>query len=143
MRFQDFIDSGKARRARPDIQLARSLIKMSDSLLETLAGIPCTPQSAPTIMTNFYEALREIVEAMAVKDGYKVYSHEAFTFYLRELGETTIAEKFDRFRRIRNGINYYGKPIDAPSAQAYSGDIRRTIEELKKRRLRGVLPPSA
>ena len=139
MRFQDFIESGKVRKGRPDTQLARSLVKISEGHIETVSSIPCTAKSAPTIMTNFYEALREVVEAIAAKDGYKVYSHEAFTYYLRDVGEILISEKFDRFRKIRNRINYYGKAIDAGSAKVYSKDIRRIIAELKQKHLKGII----
>ena len=142
MNFQDFIASGKVRKGSPDLQMARSLVRMSDNHRETISSVPCTATSASTIMTNFYEALREIVEAIAIQDGYKVYSHEAFTYYLKELGEDRIAEKFDRFRKIRNRINYYGKLIDAPSAQAHSKEISQIILELKKKHLKSVIEES-
>lgn len=138
MRFQDFIDQQKARQAAPDIQLVKSLIKMSDSHIETIKQIELTEITAATIMTTYYEALRELVEAITAKNGYKVYSHEAFTYFFKELGEEWIASKFDRFRKIRNNINYYGKPIDKNSAESNITEIEKIIKELKQKFLKDI-----
>ena len=59
-----------------------------------------------------YDALREVLEALAIKQGYKIYNHECYTCFLRELLGTRLeAEEFDSLRRTRNKINYYGKEL--------------------------------
>ena len=139
MRFQDFIDQQKARRSSIDIQLAKSLVSMSDSHGDTIKILDINEITASTIMTTYYEALREIVEAIAAKMGYKIYSHEALTYFLKEeLGKETVAGKFDRFRKIRNNINYYGKQIDKASAENNIREIEKTIKELKQSFLKGL-----
>lgn len=138
MRFQDFIDDQKARKSSTDKQLAKSLISMSDTHIEAIKALRMSEIAASTIMTTYYEALREIVEAIAAKSGYRVYSHEAFTYFLRELGEDTIANKFDRFRKIRNNINYYGKQIDKKSAANNIKEIENIINELKQKFLKDI-----
>src|SRR3989344_6276375 len=102
MNFQDFIDKGIVRKGSPDVSLAKSLITMSENHIETIKSIEVTDKTASTVMSDYYEALREIVEAICAVKGYKVYSHEAFTYFLKENGEGLIADKFDRFRKIRN-----------------------------------------
>ncbi len=138
MSFQDFLDQQKARKSTPDMQLAKSLVKMSDVHIEVIKELDLTETSASTIMTTYYEALREIVEAIAAKQGYKVYSHEAFTHFLKEIGENSIANKFDRFRKIRNNINYYGKQIDKASTEVNMKDIEKIISGLKSKFLNDV-----
>ena len=102
MDFEDFISKGQVRKAKPDIELVKSLIKASESDLIFLKRQSIDKDSARKVFTGFYDIVRSIVEAMAVMHGYKVYSHEAFTFYLIKLGEGILADKFDRFRKIRN-----------------------------------------
>ncbi|MBI4164007.1 MAG: hypothetical protein HY512_04035 [Candidatus Aenigmarchaeota archaeon] len=138
MRFQDFIERGTVRKGERDIQLAKSLIKMSENQIKSMQSLGLTDVTASTIMATYYEALREIVEAICAKSGYKVYSHEAFTYFLKELGEDVIAEKFDRFRKIRNGINYYGKQIDKESVKTNKEDIVKIIGSLKSKFLSDV-----
>jgi len=138
MRFQDFIDEQKARKASPDKQLAKSLAKMSDRHIEVIKKLELTETSASTVMTTYYESLREIIEAIAAMRGYKVYSHEAFTYFLKEIGETSMSDKFDRFRKIRNGINYYGKQIDKASAESSIRDIEEMITKLKEKFLENM-----
>ena len=131
MNFQSFIDNGTARKSKPDIQLAKALVSMSNNQIASIEKLEITDITASTIMSNFYEALREIVEAITAKEGYKIYSHEAYTYYLKERGEELIAEKFDRFRKIRNGIHYYGKPIEKESVKTNREEILRIIKHLK------------
>ena len=138
MRFQDFIDQQKARKATTDIQLAKSLIGMSDNHIEAIKKLAIDEITASTIMATYYEALREIIEAIAAKKGYKIYSHDALTYFLKELGKDLIADKFDRFRKIRNGINYYGKRISKESTESNVKDIERIIAELKQKFLSDV-----
>lgn len=139
MKFQDFVDSQKVRKGSPDIQLAKSLIKISDNHIKSLQQLEITETTSSTIMMTYYEALREIVEAVAIKEGYKVYSHEAFTFFLKEKGEELVSSKFDRFRKIRNNINYYGQPIEASSVKENKNEIEKIINELKQKFLQDLM----
>lgn len=139
MKFQDFIDAQKVRKGSPDIQLTKSLVKMSDNHIKSMQELEVTETTSATVMTTYYEALREIVEAIAIKEGYKFYSHEAFTFFLKEKGEELASSKFDRFRKIRNNINYYGKQINISSAKENKQEIEKIIKELKQKFLQDVV----
>lgn len=139
MKFEDFIRSKKVRRGAPDIPLAKSLVKMSDNHQESIEYLKLTEVSSATIMTNYYESLREIVEAIASIDGYKVYSHEAFTYFLKEMGEDLISIKFDNYRKIRNGVNYYGKPVEVGITEANIKEIKKMISKLKEKYLKRII----
>ncbi len=138
MNFEDFIKSKKVRKGTPDMQLAKSLIKMSENHLKSIEDMRLTEVSSATIMTNYYESLREIVEAIASIDGYKVYSHEAFTYFLKERGEDLISIKFDNYRKIRNSVNYYGKPVEVGITEANINEIKKIIRELKEKFLKNL-----
>src|SRR3989344_169000 len=116
----------------------KSLVSGAETDLKFLRDIEISETSARKIMANYYDILRAVLEAIAVLDGYKIYSHEAFAFFLKEKGENIIAEKFDRFRKIRNGINYYGKTISVEEVKENSAGILNVIETLKKRYLEGI-----
>lgn len=135
MRLADFVEKGQVRKASEDKPLAKSLLLTVEIDLEFLGGLEIGQNSARKIMTNYYDVLRSLLEAISAIDGYKVYSHEAFKYFLIEKSEPVIAEKFDRFRRIRNGLNYYGKNITPEEAKDNVGEIIRLIDELKKKYL--------
>ena len=59
-----------------------------------------------------YDSLREILEALCVSKGYKVISHLCLGELLKKLINDFDFNSFDRFRYIRNGINYYGIKVD-------------------------------
>ena len=139
MKFSDFIGKGQAKQALPDTSLAKSLIATAENDLKFLSSLPINNNSARKLMSNYYDILRSILEAIAALDGYKIYSHEAFTFFLKEKkGEGMIAEKFDRFRKIRNGINYYGKNISPEETMENAAEMTKLIALLKKKYLSGT-----
>lgn len=111
MKFEVFIKQKKVIQGAPDLQKSKSLVKMAKSNLEIVKQIPKTDNSASVILSQSYESLRQILEAIALTKGLKVYSHEAFTYFLLDLGEVSISEHFDRLRKLRNGVNYYGSPV--------------------------------
>ena len=86
-------------------------------------------------MTNFYDVLRSILEAVSAIKEYKIYSHEAYVYFLQEIGEELLAIKFDRFRRIRNSINYYGKDISIEETKENIFEIKKMINILIRKYL--------
>lgn len=133
MKFEDFIKQGQVRKASPDRPLINSLLETSENDLLFLGKVKIDEISARKVISNYYDVLRSILEALASKKGYKIYSHEAFTYFLKELKELRIADKYDRFRKIRNDINYYGKPISLSEAKEYVPEILGLIKELRSK----------
>ncbi|MBI1970519.1 hypothetical protein HYS47_02130 [Candidatus Woesearchaeota archaeon] len=134
--FKDFVSEGKVRKASPDLALAKSLVSTAELDLVFLQKTEITKYSARKVISNYYDVLRSIIEAIAVLDGYKVYSHEAFTPFLKEMNEELISTKFDRFRKIRNRINYYGEGITIEEVKQYREEILVIINTLREKYLR-------
>lgn len=130
MIFNDFIEQGKVKRTSLNPSLIKSLIKTSEDDLLFLKDLVINEISARKIFSNYYDVLRSLLEALASYDGYKVYSHEAFTYFLKEKNKVSLADKFDRFRLIRNKINYYGKEISIEEVSQYKNEIIEMVEIL-------------
>lgn len=138
MRFEDFIESSKVIVATKDLQKAKALIKMAEQNIAFVEMLPEKEEGASVVLSQSYESLRQILEAITLNEGYKVYSHEAYTSYLKKLGKESVAQRFDRLRKLRNGVNYYGKAISLPVAIAAKKDVRELMTVLKKEFLKGV-----
>lgn len=137
MMWRDCIQEAKARRATPDISLAKALIEMSARRLAVMTKVPLTGESSSIVFVENYEALREIVEAIAAKLGYKIYSHECLTSFLKEiLREEVTATRFDRLRRLRNGVDYYGETVPKAETEKAIQDISAMITGLKEKYLK-------
>ena len=135
MKFEDYIKKDQVRKAKSDKFLAKSLLDTAEMDLRFLVRIRIDSISARKIMSNYYDVLRSILEAIVTLDGYKIYSHEAFTYFLLEKGDLVISKKFDRFRKIRNKINYYGKNISKEETEENVEEIKRLIKILKHKYL--------
>ena len=95
---------------RPDKNLIMSSKKIANIKLESANALP--EYLFIGKITLLYDVLREYLECIALEKGYKVYNHECFTSFLKEiLKMSKEAYIFDELRKIRNGINYYGRDV--------------------------------
>ena len=133
MNWDELLNKGIVRKTFPDKLLADSLIQESAKKLRTIRKIAIDSDSAGMIIVELYEALREICEAIAINKGFKIYTNEAITCFIKEiLGEDLISAKFDRYRKIRNGADYYGESPEIGETQKASLEIPRLINDLEK-----------
>jgi len=94
--------------------------------------IPINEKTSKTILREFYEGLREYCEAIGFLKGYKFLDHESITYFLKDvLKEGHVARRFDRYRKLRNGINYHGDDIELETVEEATKEIPTLIEELK------------
>jgi hypothetical protein len=121
------------KKIQADSPLIDSLIKSSKNKIESCKRLELDEVTASTKVSLAYEGLRESLEAVAIKKGFKIYNHECYCSFLKEVCEkSTLSANFDRFRRIRNQINYYGKDISIADAKELIKEI--IILESKIRR---------
>ena len=133
MAFMDeFIERGDARKSTKDIALAKSLLNTADSDLRFVSSLEITPDSARKITANYYDVARSLVEAIAALNRLKIYKHEGFTAFLKGCGRNYLAENFDRFRKIRNGIEYFGNNVSAEETRQNVEDMKELIAKLRK-----------
>jgi len=93
-------------------ELIKSLIEMSNIKETTAKKANIDEINISAYVSMAYDSLREILEAICVSKGYKVLSHFCLGELLKQLIEDFDFNDFDRFRYIRNGINYYGVKVE-------------------------------
>lgn len=128
-----FLKKGEVKRQSPNKNLAYSTFK--DSLERIEFAKQLIHKVKPKyVLENAYEAMREAADSILYLRGYKSFSHEASILYLIKEGfnEKDILE-FDRFRRIRNGIKYYGKDCDVSDAEQVIKLADKIISRIKER----------
>lgn len=134
MNFKDFIKNGTVRKTTPNKLMVGSIIKNTYDDLRFLEGTKLIELSKRKLVSNYYDSLRSLLEAISLLEGYKIYSHEAFTYFLRDIfNEKVLSMKFNRFRKIRNGLNYYGKSIELKEAKEIIEDLKSVIKEVKQK----------
>ena len=72
MNFEQFIKEGKVRIGQPDLQKAKALIKMSEHEFNFIIKLKLNENSSSIKLVNCYESLRQFLEAMCLKEGFKV-----------------------------------------------------------------------
>ena len=116
-----------------DKPLVNSLLSNSLKKLKTQELLKLDETTASSKISLTYDSLRELLEALSISKGYKIYNHECYCAFLKEiLNESFLSEKFDSLRKIRNSINYYGKDISIEEAKSILTEIIVLIKQIKK-----------
>ena len=133
MNFENSLANGKAKKVMPNKIRASSIFKSSIQAIETAKIIQLNENTLKSIFRELYEGLREYCEAIGYLRGYKFLDHESIGYFLRDvIKEQSASKKFDRYRKLRNGINYYGENIDIETVKEAIIEIPRLIKELEK-----------
>lgn len=131
--FKECLKKRIAKEVNEDEGLVSSLIKTSKNKLESESKLELTEITAGSKISLLYDSIRELLEALAIKNGYKIYNHECYTYFLKEiLNESIKADEFDDLRKIRNNINYYAKDISIKEAKDVLERIKNLREEILK-----------
>lgn len=133
MNFENSLIEGKAKKVMPNKTRASSLFKSSIQAIETAKVIQLNSNTLKSILRELYEGLREYCEAIGYLKGYKFLDHESITYFLRDiLKEQSVYIKFDRYRKLRNGINYYGEDIDMETVKEAIIEIPKLVKGLEE-----------
>lgn len=133
MDWKNCIKKRIAKEIKVDLGLIKSLIKTSKNKLEVEEGIKLNEVTASSKISLAYDSIREALEALSIKRGYKIYNHECYTHFLKEiLNKSNEGDRFDNLRKIRNAINYYGKNISKEEAKEILGKIKNLRKEIIK-----------
>jgi len=133
MKWDECLSRKIVKESRVDDELISSLIKSSERKLKTDKYAPLNEITASCKIANNYDSLREVLEAVSISKGFKIYNHECFAGFILEILEMpSEANTFDKLRKIRNGINYYGKDVLTKDAK----NMIIEISELRDKFLR-------
>lgn len=133
--FREFLLEGKALTRSPDPAEAASLLLQAERRLSDIITLPLNESSASFRFEHAYEAIREALQAFLSMEGYKSYSHEAIFSFAQEkhLAPEMDMLRADRYREIRNDINYRGKRATVTEAKEIIAFAERILPLLRKR----------
>ena len=134
MSMKDLITQGFIREIPSNNARAKSLHETSFQTLIAVLKIPISDNNGRIIFRELYECLRQAIEAIGYEKGYKFENHESLKTFIEEiLVNKPLANDFDRYRKIRNGINYYGDPVSAETVLQATKIIPKYIKELRNK----------
>lgn len=136
--FEHYLRSGKVKRQTPDTEEAHSLLRKAEDRLFYCDAILVSDRTAPFILEDAYEAIREAAQALMSIKGFKPYSHEATISFLRAYYPTKFNEddlaSFDRFRGLRHDSVYRAVivlPEDANTCVLFAKELLPKLKKLQ------------
>ena len=131
MDFNECLKKRIVKEVKEDKELITSLLKTSQNKLDSENKLELSEVTSVSKITLLYDSLRELLEALAIKHGYKIYNHECYTHFLKEiLNESIKGDEFDELRKIRNSINFYAKDISVSESRDVLERIMKLREEI-------------
>ncbi|MFA4820463.1 MAG: hypothetical protein WC613_05925 [Candidatus Aenigmatarchaeota archaeon] len=123
--WKDCRDALVAKNIKPDEGMVKSLLRTSREKMLSSEMLKIGNVTAVSKFTLAYDSMREALEALAIRKGYKIYNHECYTYFLKEvIGESSIGDEFDSIRKIRNNVNYYGKSLTPEKSESLIKKIK-------------------
>ncbi len=136
MDFNECLKKRIVKEVHQDKELIASLIKTSQNKFDSEKKLELSEVTSSSKISLLYDSLRELLEALAIKNGYKVYNHECYAHFLKDiLNESSKGDEFDELRKIRNSINYYAKDISVEETK----EVLERVKNLREEILRLVL----
>ena len=120
--FQNYLRLGKVKKKTPDLIEAKSLLERALGRVAYTKQTEITEKTAPFVLEDAYEAIREAAQALMSAEGFKPYSHEATISFVKEFHGSIFNEedlfRFDRFRQLRHDSVYKAVQIRTEDAIA-------------------------
>lgn len=115
----------------PDNERAESLIETSKERINIVGEI--NERNANFVFEDYYTSILELLQAIVLKNGYKILNHVCLGFYLRDvLRREDLFRIFDEIRYKRNSLTYYGKRMDFKVAKEIILKCKRLFSEFDK-----------
>ena len=112
--FDYFLDKKEVLKVTPNKIEAESIKEDALHRFDYFSKQTPNNENSKFIFENLYESVREILDSILLKKGYKSYSHQAPIVFAKD--NNLISEReaiiLDRLRDLRNKSKYYGKKLD-------------------------------
>jgi len=100
MDWKDCIKKRIAKAVGIDLDLIESLTKTSYNKLLSEEKLSLDSSTSGSKISLAYDSLRELLEALTIKKGFKIYNHECYAYFLKEILEESIkGDEFDELRK--------------------------------------------
>jgi uncharacterized protein (UPF0332 family) len=138
MDLDDCYKKNFIKKTRIDKGLIRSLIEMSKIKENSVNNAKIDEINISAYLSMAYDSFRETLEALCILKGYKVTSHICLGELLKNLIPEFDFVNFDRFRYVRNGINYYGTKVDYQQGKEVIIKMFKMKSEITKKYLQDI-----
>ncbi len=138
MDLDDCYKKNFIKKTRIDKELIRSLIEMSKIKEDSVNNAKIDEINISAFVSMAYDSLRETLEALCILKGYKITSHICLGELLKSLIPEFDFNSFDRYRYVRNGINYYGTKIDYKQGKEIILKMFKMKSDIKKKYLQVI-----
>ncbi len=130
--WEKSIEDGKVLKISPNQERAKSLITSSLKLLKIIEKLKLNKENGFFILTNYYDIVLESLHALLYKKGYQALDHLSIGYYIKDvLNNQEFFNIFDKYRKTRNKILYYGRNIDFETAKQGIKDLKRLYQFVK------------
>ncbi|MBS3137049.1 hypothetical protein J4232_01325 [Candidatus Woesearchaeota archaeon] len=113
MDWHSCIDDKNAIKMTSNSERIKSLLHSAKRRKDFVENHKIDDTNAEIIFSDMYEGCLELLHAFVAQKGYKVQNHICLAYFLRDNeNDRELFMIFDRYRKIRNDVLYYGRMLD-------------------------------
>lgn len=128
--WKECIENYSSIKITPDTQKAKCLIDTANDRIQ-YCNKEMTERTANYIFEDYYTSIMELIQALALLQGYKINNHLCLGFYLRDIiKKEELFRTFDDLRYKRNSLVYYGKRMEFNICKKAIKDSKKIMREL-------------
>ncbi len=118
--FDNYVKAKRVVMQDPSPALAKSLKTRAQRRFNKIVNEGIDKENPDFSLESIYETIREAIQSLMAKAGYKPYSHEATIAFLGEFYNFTDIEieKIDNLRKLRHDLIYYAKDITSEEVES-------------------------
>ncbi len=122
------------KKVETDPSRIKFLIKTSELRIKDLTEKNATNENVSFIIEGFYEAIKELLSALLLKNGMKSKNHQCLiSFFYKNYPEyEKEAYLIGRMSYLRNRLNYYGDLIEFEFYEKNKNEFEKIINLLKR-----------
>lgn len=131
--FENYLRGGGVRREGADPSKAKGLIRMAVSDMDRVKEEEISKESSSYVFKNAYDVIRTSITAVMALEGYNPHSHKGVIAYARDrlfLSEPKVL-KLNKFRRLRNNVQYRAERADVQEAKEIVGFMEEIVPEME------------
>lgn len=133
--FDYYLRQKMARKAAPNISMAKSLLQKAHIRLERISRLKMENPESSIIFEDIYESLRESSQSLMELRGYKPYSHEALVSFIKENKVLTenLTNILDGYRILRNNSVYMAEHVSIEKCKEALAFAKQVLSLLQKK----------
>lgn len=128
MEFKDCLKKGFVEKVKPDKKAANAIYKLASKKLFVQSTIPIDKDHLDVKFSLFFHSLTQFLDSIALQEGYKILTLDAYVAFMRGvLKETILSKRFAILVERYKSMKHEGKHLNQEEFENYLSNLMELL----------------